>query len=204
MLTSAREGDSFHAYLVWDEATREAALFDAGWDIAVVRQFVADHQLSLKHLFLTQSPLEERIGAVTALRNSVPGLRLHTNSASAPPEHRNRPNECVSLGSLRITHRNLGSLASADVIYLVGNWPDDAPHAAFIGDALPSGGAADASVSAEEMARRVRETVLTLPDDTLLCPRHGLVSTVAGEKERISRAGGSPDPPPGQASRPVQ
>jgi glyoxylase-like metal-dependent hydrolase (beta-lactamase superfamily II) len=116
------------------------------------------------------------------LRDRFPKLHLHTNSKTVPPQHRNRANDCLQLGSLRITNRDTPGHAEEGVTYLIGNWPEDAPHAAIVGDTLFAGSIATGFQSWEMLKEKVRSQVLTLPAETLLCPGHGPLTTVAQEK----------------------
>src|SRR5215471_19417302 len=50
-ISTTEGGNQVHCYLVWDEATCEAAAFDTGWDAAPVLKLVAEQKLQLKHLF---------------------------------------------------------------------------------------------------------------------------------------------------------
>src|SRR5436853_483548 len=54
-ISTAQGGNEVHSYLVWDEVTREAALFDTGWDAAPALKIVDEEQLQLKHLFITHT-----------------------------------------------------------------------------------------------------------------------------------------------------
>src|SRR4030095_2248101 len=99
---------------------------------------VADEKLHLKHLFLTHTD-EDHVAAMGGLREHFPKLLLHTNSKNAPPQHRNRPNDFIHLGSLRITHRDTPGHTEDSVTYIIGTWPEDAPHVAIIGDTIFAG-----------------------------------------------------------------
>ena len=167
--------------LVWDEGSREAALFDTGWDARPVLDLVAENQLQLKHLFLTHTH-EDHIAAMDALRERFPKLLLHTSSKNAPPQHRNRANDFIHLGSLRITNRDTPGHADDGVSYIVGNWPEDAPHVALIGDTIFAGSLATGFVSTALLKQKVRDQIFSLPPETLLCPGHGPLTTVAEEK----------------------
>ena len=72
--------------------------------------------------------------------------------------------------------------AEDGVIYIVGNWPEDAPHAAMVGDTIFAGSLARGNQSTEMLKAKVREQIFSLPADTLLCPGHGPLTTVAEEK----------------------
>src|SRR5260370_18976781 len=44
-------GMAVNCYLVWDEVSKEAALFDTGWQARPVEQIVAENQLQPRHIF---------------------------------------------------------------------------------------------------------------------------------------------------------
>ena len=180
-VATTRDGNTVNCYLVWDEVTREAALFDTGWDAAPVLQLMADNGLELKHLFLTHTH-EDHIAALEPLRARFPKLRLHTSAKAAPPQHRLRAHDCIQLGSLRITNRDAIGHAEDGVIYVVGNWTEDAPAVAVIGDTIFAGSLATGFVSWDGLKQKVREQIFSLPPETLLCPGHGPLTTVAEEK----------------------
>lgn len=171
-----------HCFLAWDEVTREAALFDTGWSADPVLKIIEEEQLTLAHLFFTHSHPDHMAG-LQGIRDKWPKVRIHTDSSSAPPQHKNRRNDCVHLGSLRITNRLTPGHADDGVTYIVGNWSEDAPHVAIVGDALFAGSMGGAPTCFEEARAHVREQILTLPADTLLCPGHGPFTTVAEERE---------------------
>ena len=180
-ITTTANDLTVNCYLVWDEVSREAALFDTGWDAAPILKWLEEENLQLKHLFITHTH-DDHIAAMGALREKFPTLKIHTNSKNAPPQHKNRANDCIHLGSLRITNRETPGHAEDGVTYLVGNWPEDAAHVAMVGDAIFAGSIGRGNQSWDMARQKVRENILTLPSDTLLCPGHGPMSTVAEEK----------------------
>jgi glyoxylase-like metal-dependent hydrolase (beta-lactamase superfamily II) len=180
-VTSHAHDIDAHCYLVWDEVTREAALFDTGWSADPALRLIEAEQLTLTHVFLTHSH-PDHLGGLEGVRAKHPKVRLHSDAASAPPQHRNRRNDCIHLGSLRITNRPTPGHADDGVTYLVGNWPEDAPHVAIVGDALFAGSMGGATGHFEVARQHIREQILSLPADTLLCPGHGPFTTVAEER----------------------
>lgn len=181
MFTTCRNGIAVNCYLIWDEVSREGAIFDTGWDAEPVVQAITENSIQLKHLFLTHTH-EDHMAAMSALREKFPKLLFHTSSKNVPPQHRNRANDFIHLGSLRITNRDVPGHAEDGVIYIVGTWPEDAPHVAIIGDTIFAGSMATGLQSAERLKQKVREQIFTLPPETLLCPGHGPLTTVAEEK----------------------
>ena len=173
---------SVNCYLVWDEVTREAALFDTGWELHPIEKLVDENQLDLKHLFITHTH-EDHIAALAPLRQRFPKMRLHSSAKSAPPEQRNRANDFIHLGNLRITHRDTPGHAEDGVTYVIGNFPEDAPNVAMVGDCIFAGSIGRGFVSTDVLKQKIREQIFTLPGDTLICPGHGPFTTVALEKE---------------------
>jgi glyoxylase-like metal-dependent hydrolase (beta-lactamase superfamily II) len=181
-ITTSQNGITVNCYLVWDEVTREAALFDTGWEAQSIFQLVTENELQLKHLFLTHTH-EDHVAAMAAIREKFPKAHLHTSSKSAPPQHRNRANDFIHLGSLRITNRATPGHAEDGVTYVIGNWPEDAPHVAIVGDTLFAGSLATGFQSTELLKQNVREQIFSLPPETLIAAGHGPFTTVKQEKE---------------------
>jgi glyoxylase-like metal-dependent hydrolase (beta-lactamase superfamily II) len=181
VFTTAGDGLTVNSYLIWDEATREAALFDTGLDAQPVLDCLATEQLQLKHIFITHSHWDH-IEALPQIRAAWPKARLHSGSKNAPVEQRNKNAEIVHLGGLRVTHRETPGHAADGVTYLVGNWPEDAPHIAIVGDTVFAGSMGNGNGAWELAKQKIREQILSLPADTLLCPGHGPLTTVAEEK----------------------
>jgi glyoxylase-like metal-dependent hydrolase (beta-lactamase superfamily II) len=182
MISTEQGGNTVNCYLVWDEVSREAALFDTGWFAEPIFKIIDAEQIQLKHLFLTHTH-EDHIAAMGAIRERFPKIFIHTDSKNAPPQHKNRRNDCIHLGSLRITNRETVGHADDGVIYLVGNFPEDAPHVAIIGDTIFAGSLASGNISWDQLKERVQSQIFSLPADTLLCAGHGPLTTVAEEKE---------------------
>lgn len=171
-----------NCYLLWDEVTREAALFDTGWDAAPIFELIAENKLDLKHLFLTHTH-EDHIAALAQVRERFPKARLHSNAKGAPVEQRIRPNDFIHLGSLRITNRETPGHAEDGVTYVIGNFPEDAPNAAIVGDCIFAGSIGRGFQSTDLLKQKIREQIFSLQPDTLICPGHGPLTTIAQEKE---------------------
>jgi glyoxylase-like metal-dependent hydrolase (beta-lactamase superfamily II) len=182
VFTTAGEGMTVNCYLVWDEATREAAVFDTGFDAKPVLNCVAENQLQLNHVFITHSHYDH-VEGLPQIREAFPKARMHSGSRSAPVNQRNKPNEIVHLGGLRVTHRETPGHADDGVTYIVGNWQDDAPHVAIVGDAIFAGSMGNGNGQWDLARQKIREQILTLPPTTLICPGHGPLTTVAEEKD---------------------
>ena len=181
VITTRTDDFAVNCFLVWDEVNREAALFDTGLAAKPILELVAAEQLALRHIFITHSHYDH-IEALPELRRAFPKTRVHSGSKNAPVDQRNKVAEIIHLGGLRITHRDTPGHAEDGVTYLVGNWQEDAPHVAIVGDAIFAGSMGGSNGSGEVARTKVREQILTLPPGTLLCPGHGPLTTVGEEK----------------------
>jgi len=181
VVTTTGEGLSVNCFLVWDEVTRDAALFDTGLEPGPALQIIAAEGLALRHIFITHSHYDH-INALAPLREAHPKAKVHSGSKSAPVEQRNKTNEILPLGGLRITHRETPGHAEDGVTYIIGNWQEDAPSVAVVGDAVFAGSMGRGNPSWDLARQKVREQILSLPPATLICPGHGPLTTVATER----------------------
>jgi len=179
--STTAEGITVNCYLIWDEVSREAALFDTGWEAGGILKVIAENQLQLRHIFITHTH-QDHIAALGAIRAQFPKVRLHSSSKSAPVDQRNRANDFIHLGSLRITNRDTPGHAEEGTSYIIGTWSEDAPHVAITGDAIFAGSIGRGNQSWELAKKKVREQIFSLPPETLICPGHGPLTTVGEEK----------------------
>jgi hydroxyacylglutathione hydrolase len=180
--TTAGDGLTVNCYLVWDEVQHDAALFDTGLDAKPVLDCITENQLTLRHIFITHTHWDH-VEALGKIREAWPKAKVHTSSKNAPVDQRNKSSEIVHLGGLRVTHRETPGHADDGVTYLVGNWQEDAPHVAIVGDTIFAGSMGRGNPDFNLARQKVREQILTLPPETLLCPGHGPLTTVAEERE---------------------
>jgi hydroxyacylglutathione hydrolase len=179
---TAGDGLTVNCYLVWDEVQRDAALFDTGLEATPILNCITENQLTLRHIFITHSHWDH-VEALPKIREAWPKAKVHTSSKNAPVDQRNKSSEIVHLGGLRVTHRETPGHAEDGVTYLIGNWQEDSPHVAIVGDTIFAGSMGRGNPDWNLARQKVREQILTLPPDTLLCPGHGPLTTVAEERE---------------------
>ncbi|MFM7102436.1 MAG: MBL fold metallo-hydrolase [Verrucomicrobiota bacterium] len=180
VFTTAGDDMTVNCFLAWDEATREAVLFDTGFSAAPVLEQIDAAGLALRHVLITHSH-GDHVAALGEVRARFPGARIHSGSAQAPAEHRLRRDEGIQAGCLRITHRETPGHAEDGITYVVAGWPGDAPLVAVVGDALFAGSIGGARENLALARRRIRDAIFSLPADTLVCPGHGPVTTVGEE-----------------------
>jgi glyoxylase-like metal-dependent hydrolase (beta-lactamase superfamily II) len=179
--TTEADGTTVNCFLVWDEVTRDAALFDSGLDAAPVLNCIKENGLALRHIFITHSHWDH-VEALPKYREAWPKAKLHSGSKNAPVDQRNKPSEIIHLGGLRVTYRETPGHAEDGVTYIVGNWQEDAPHVAIVGDTVFAGSMGRGNPSWDLARQKVRDQILSLPPQTLLCPGHGPMTTVGEER----------------------
>src|SRR5260221_10089466 len=92
VITTSGDGLSVNCYLVWDEVSREAALFDTGLDAKPILDCITENQLQFKHVFITHSHWDH-VEALPGIHEAFPKARVHTSSKNAPVDQRNKPSE---------------------------------------------------------------------------------------------------------------
>ena len=179
-IATSGSGMEVNCYLAWDEETKEAALFDTGFDAQPILKALQEHSLKPRHLFITHAH-HDHVAGLNLLRQEFPDLALHSNSPKAPPGERNQANQEINVGKLSIDHRDTPGHADDGVTYVISRWPDHAPQVAVVGDALFAGSMGGAGHHLELAKSWVRKHILSLPPDTLICPGHGPLTTVSQE-----------------------
>ena len=181
VFTTAGDGLTVNSYLAWDAATREAALFDTGFDAGTILEMVARERLLLRDIFITHSH-HDHIAALVDVRTALPQARIHGNSKKVPAEQRLKSGETFQVGRLEIGYRETPGHAADGVTYVISNWPGNAPSVAIVGDTIFAGSMGRGNDSWLVARQKVREHILSLPPETLLCPGHGPLTTVAEEQ----------------------
>jgi hydroxyacylglutathione hydrolase len=172
-ISTVQGGNLVNCFLAWDPRSRQAALFDTGWDAAPVRALLEKHRLVLEHLCVTHAH-QDHIAALATLENLFPGLAVHRATGQAEAE--------FACGSLRLSLRPVPGHAHDGAAWIISGWPDQVPAVACVGDTLFAGSMAKGFISTTQLRASVRRELLSLPPETLLCPGHGPVTTVGEER----------------------
>ena len=172
-------GMAVNSYLVWDPSSRVAAAFDTGADCSEMVRFAKRHKLNVQLILLSHAHpdhvadlprLREETGAdvFTPAREAVPGAE--------PVEEGKK----FRLGNLQIDTRLTCGHSSGGVTYVVTGL---ARLIAIVGDSLFAGSMGGGNVSYRDALKNNLEKILTLSDETVICPGHGPMTTVGEEKE---------------------
>jgi hydroxyacylglutathione hydrolase len=167
-----------NAYLVWDPTTRDAVAFDTGADCSAMLKRAKDDNLVVKLILLTHAHPDH----VADLR----GLRKATDApvyiSEFEPEEGAEPiaeGKHFKVGALAIEARLTSGHSPGGITYVVTGL---ARPVAIVGDSLFAGSMGGGNISYQDAIRNNQEKILTLPDETIVCPGHGPLTTVRKEK----------------------
>jgi glyoxylase-like metal-dependent hydrolase (beta-lactamase superfamily II) len=175
------EDMTVNSYLVWDPASRAAVAFDTGADCTEMLTFAAAKNLTIRLILLTHTHgdhifdldrLKEKTGAPAFVNEREP-----IDSAEEFAVGRT-----FEAGALRIESRLTWGHSKGGITYVVTGL---AQPIAIVGDAVFAGSMGGGGVSYEAALHTNRTEIFTLPDDTILCPGHGPLTTV-GEQRRCN------------------
>ena len=186
-----------NSYLLADEVTREAALFDPGMESEPVADVLARERLTVTAIINTHGHFDHVFGnAWFKAKTGAPLLmhradldlvkRLEEQSLyfgfratpSPPPDRFLEEGDEVRVGGIRLR-----------VLHTPGHSPGGiclvTDGTAFVGDTLFAGSIGRTDLpggSAETLLTSIREKLLTLPDDTVIYPGHGPATTIGHER----------------------
>jgi len=168
-----------NSYLVWDPATKEAIAFDTGADATGMLEAIHEHALTVRLILLTHSHgdhileldrLVEKTGAPAYIGEKEPVEGAESFAAG----------KTFSVGSLTIESRSTWGHSPGGITYVVRGL---SRTVAIVGDAIFAGSMGGGNISYQDALQTNRENILSLPEETVLCPGHGPLTTVGEQKQ---------------------
>ena len=167
-----------NAYLVWDPQSRKAAAFDTGADAREMLKRAAVEDLTFMMILLTHSHPDHI--------EDLDGLSSGSGAPLYAPEHEPVADATIigegdefELGSLTIETRLTSGHSPGGLTYVVRGL---ARPVAIVGDSMFAASMGGGAISYHDALRNNIEKILTLPDETIVCPGHGPLTTVGKEK----------------------
>ena len=171
-------GMAVNAYLVWDPAARVAAAFDTGADCTEIVRFANQEKLSVKLILLTHAH-SDHVADLPRLREQTAGQVFAPARESVPGAESIEEGKRFRLGKLEIDTRLTWGHSRGGMTYVVTGL---GVPIAIVGDSLFAGSMGGGNVSYDDALRNNLEKILTLSDETIICPGHGPMTTVGEEK----------------------
>jgi hydroxyacylglutathione hydrolase len=186
--------------VIGDEASREAMVIDPGDDIEDVLAVIRKHNLTVKQIVITHAHIDH-VGGASKLRAATGAPVLLNQNDYALLKMLDEQAAWIGVpspGKVDIDQSvaqadtvKAGSL-SADVLHTPGHTEGSiclyfpAQHKLIAGDTLFAGSIGRTDLpggSFDKIIRSIHEKVLALPDDTVVVPGHGPLTTIGEERE---------------------
>jgi hydroxyacylglutathione hydrolase len=168
-----------NAYLAWDPETKEAAAFDTGADCTEMLRLATREKLSVKLILLTHAH-PDHVADLARLGDETGGQIFTPAREPLPGAEPVEEGRHFHLGKIDIEARLTWGHSPGGITYVVKGL---ARPLAIVGDSLFAASMGGGNVSYEDAVRNNLEKILTLPDETVICPGHGPMTSVREEKE---------------------
>jgi 3-hydroxyisobutyrate dehydrogenase len=172
------EDMTVNSYLAWDPVTRDAVAFDTGADCSPLIEFAREKGLGIKVILLTHTHVDH-VADLTRLvmETGAPAwvARLEDFVGAEPFDE----GQIFEIGGLHIEARQTSGHAIGGMTFVISGLERPV---AVVGDAIFAGSMGGGMISFPEALQNNRAKIFTLPDDTVLCPGHGPLTTVGEEK----------------------
>ncbi|MEJ2725166.1 MAG: MBL fold metallo-hydrolase [Deltaproteobacteria bacterium] len=197
-----------NCYIVADEASKKAAVFDPGGDVDQILKTLSDHDLKVKYIVNTHThwdhvggnrELQQATGApILTHRQEAPALQAASNHAAlfgtnvsdSEATQSIEEGDVVVLGAIQFEVIDLRGHSPAGLGFIFEGEMDidgasEIRKVVICGDALFAGSIGRTDFPGGDtdlLIENIRTKIFSLPDDTLVLPGHGPVSTVGHEK----------------------
>lgn len=165
-----------NGYLVADPDTRIGAFIDPGGFSKEIEGFVQERQILLKYLFITHGHWDHTEG-LTKFKSRYQVQSYAGKGEVDAVTHALQGGEIVEVGHLRFQAIPIPGHTPCGISYSV-------PGCVFTGDALFCGtvGGTGSLKEAKRQIDHIRKHIFSLPDETMVFPAHGPMTTVGIEK----------------------
>lgn len=197
-----------NTYIVWRPDSHDALVFDPGLEPDLILDALRENELNVAGILNTHGHADH-IGGNAALKQAFPqaplligaGDALMLRDAAAnlsapfgmpivsPPEDRSvSEGDAVELAGIRLDVLDIPGHSPGHVVFV---WRGT-PVLVFGGDVLFRGSIGRSDFpggDGDQLVRGIREKLFALPDDTVVYPGHGPVTTIRHEKRTNPFAG---------------
>lgn len=199
-----------NSYVVWRQGQADALVLDPGFEPDLILDFLAERQLRPAAILNTHGHADH-IAGNEALKQAFPDAPLligHGDAAmltdananlsapfgmpivSPPADQVVREGDVLELAGVRLEVLEIPGHSPGHVVFVVR----ERPVWVLGGDVLFRGSVGRTDFpggSAEQLFAGIREKLWTLPEDTVVYPGHGPVTTVGHEKRTNPFVGGT-------------
>jgi glyoxylase-like metal-dependent hydrolase (beta-lactamase superfamily II) len=167
-----------NSYLVWDKGSRTAIAFDTGAQCGDMLRQAKKEDVTIKMILLTHGHADH-VADLPRLKEETGALIYVSSREPVPGAELIEEGKRFHLGKLDIESRLTWGHSRGGMTYVVHGL---ARPVAIVGDSLFAGSMGGGSVSYDDALKNNLEKILTLPEETIICPGHGPMTTVGEEK----------------------
>ncbi len=168
-----------NAFLVFDPETKQGACFDTGTDCSILTKKAAELGVTIEKIFLTHTH-NDHIADLDRLKSECSSADVYSNKDEPWPDTITfMQGDAFSVGNLKISTMTTSGHSVGGTTYFIKGL--ERPIA-VVGDAMFAGSMGGGMVSFADAWRNNRDKILTLPEETVICPGHGPMSSVGEEK----------------------
>ncbi len=168
-----------NAFLLWDPQARHAIAFDTGADCGPMLARMKKEGLTVKLILLTHAH-PDHIADLAKLVQATNAPVYISSRESAPGAEPIKEGKKFEIGSLEIESFLTWGHSRGGITFFVTGLSQPV---AIVGDSIFAGSMGGGNVSYKDALQNNLEKILTLPDETIVCPGHGPLTTVGEEKE---------------------
>lgn len=166
-------------YVVFDPASKAAAVFDTGGDASPALEAIQARGLNVETIFLTHTHYDH-VERLADLQKAFPLAPVYVGHGELLPDAKPvRDGDAFTIGALKVVARETSGHARCGITYVVEGLERPV---AVVGDALFAGSMGGGLVSWPDALANNRAKIFPLPDDTVVASGHGPLTTVGEEK----------------------
>jgi hydroxyacylglutathione hydrolase len=172
-------GMTVNSYLVWDPASRVGALFDAGVEPATILAIRDLKNLKLETIFITHTH-EDHVAALEEIAAETSARVLGPSGEPVSGATAVNEGDRFEIGRLKVEARLTNGHSPSGTSYIIQGLTNGV---AVVGDSLFAGSMGGAPNAYPLALKNNREKLMTLAAETVFCPGHGPMTTVAEERK---------------------
>lgn len=178
-LNTSYSGMLVNAYLVWDPATKHAAAFDTGADCRGMLKLATKENLNIKLILLTHAH-PDHVADLPRLREETGAEVFAPAGEPVPGAAKIEEGKHFQIGKIDVEARLTWGHSPGGMTFVVRGL---ARPVAVVGDSIFAGSMGGGNASYKDAVQNNLQQILTLPDETIICPGHGPMTSVGEEKK---------------------
>jgi len=172
------EDMTVNSHVAWDPKSKEAVAFDTGADSGPMLQLAKERGLTIKLILLTHTH-PDHIADLPRLKKETAAPAHVCNLEPTSGAEGFSAGKSFEVGGLKIETRQTSGHSKGGITFVISGLERPV---AVVGDALFAGSMGGGIISWEDALANNRKHIFSLPDDTVLCPGHGPLTSVREEK----------------------